>query len=176
MRTWTPVELRAVTIAWARNRLAGNSHGVNARNRAFTLVELLIVIIIVAVLASIVVPHFQTKSLHSKEAALKSTLQMHRSALERFHADTGRWPRTLNALARETVPTQVKDDDGTLVSPTGWNGPYLIVPDNAAPLGIIARDPVSGLALDYAVGSPKGARVRSSASGRASDGTFYSTW
>lgn len=154
----------------------GKSLCVNARRQAFTLVELLIVIILIGVLAAVVVPRFQSHSLRSKEAALKHTLQLHRAALERFHADTGRWPRTLNALSRTNPPAQTRDDDGNLVAVSGWNGPYIEVSDNASGVGVIARDPVSGIELAYQVGSPRGARVKSSAAGRASDGTFYSTW
>ncbi len=42
--------------------------------KGFTLVELLIVVIILAVLAAIVVPQFGSSTQEAKEAALKTTL------------------------------------------------------------------------------------------------------
>ena len=47
-------------------------------NKGFTLVELLIVIIIIAVLAAIAIPKFANSSLRSKESALRSNLKISR--------------------------------------------------------------------------------------------------
>ena len=52
----------------------------------FTLVELLIVVIIIAILAAIVVPQFTSATLDAKEAALDSNLAGMRSAIELFRA------------------------------------------------------------------------------------------
>ncbi|MCL6624610.1 MAG: prepilin-type N-terminal cleavage/methylation domain-containing protein, partial [Fimbriimonadales bacterium] len=60
--------------------------------KGFTLVELLIVIIIIAILAAIVVPKFADSGLRSKEAALKSNLKLLRNAVELFKADTAACP------------------------------------------------------------------------------------
>jgi general secretion pathway protein G len=52
----------------------------------FTLVELLIVVIIIAILAAIVVPQFSSATLDAKEAALDNNLAAMRSGIELFRA------------------------------------------------------------------------------------------
>jgi prepilin-type N-terminal cleavage/methylation domain-containing protein len=52
----------------------------------FTLVELLIVVIIMAVLAAIIVPQFSSATIDAQEAALDANLARMRAAIELFHA------------------------------------------------------------------------------------------
>jgi prepilin-type N-terminal cleavage/methylation domain-containing protein len=52
----------------------------------FTLVELLIVVIILAVLAAIIVPQFSSATVDAQEAALDANLARMRSAIELFQA------------------------------------------------------------------------------------------
>jgi len=52
----------------------------------FTLVELLIVVIIIAILAAIVVPQFTSATLDAQEAALDANLAAMRSAIELYHS------------------------------------------------------------------------------------------
>jgi len=59
--------------------------------RAFTLVEVLIVVAILGILAAIVIPHFQSQSQDAKEAAAKDNLRILRNAIEIYssqHNDT----------------------------------------------------------------------------------------
>ena len=59
---------------------------VNVTNRAgFTLVELLIVVIILAVLAAIVIPQFSSSTKDAKESALRTTLIEMRNSLELYY-------------------------------------------------------------------------------------------
>ena len=61
------------------------------RGAAFTLVEILIVVIILGILASIVIPHFANASDQAKKSSLGSTLQSLRSQVELYmlqHGDT----------------------------------------------------------------------------------------
>jgi general secretion pathway protein G len=134
------------------------------RNKlGFTLVELLVVIVVLAVLAAIVLPKFMNSSARSKESALKSDLKLMRNAISLFQADTGKYPFGLADLA-ETDKTKVKVADGSTVSATDWHGPYI---DSAI------TDPVSGAAFTYDKATGK---VTSSASGNGLDATAYSTW
>ncbi len=57
--------------------------------RGFTLVELLIVVIILAVLSSIVIPQFSSSTTEAKEAALTANLSVMRSAIELYRAQHG---------------------------------------------------------------------------------------
>lgn len=54
--------------------------------RGFTLVELLIVAIILAVLAAIVIPQFSSSTVDAREAALDADLNVLRSAIELYRA------------------------------------------------------------------------------------------
>ena len=121
--------------------------------RGFTLVELLIVIIIIAVLAAIAIPKFANSSARSKESALKSTLKIARNAVEIYRADTGAYPPALADLA--TAP-------GT--PPAGYKGPYVNVP---------LLDPVSGNDLTYTVST---GIVKPSATGVDSNNVNYTSY
>ena len=97
------------------------------RRNAFTLVELLIVIIIIAVLAAIAIPKFSNSTTRSKESALRSNLKLVRNAVELFRADTGLFPKDLASLAATAAPAQGYDSTPTLTAITAadWRGPYL---------------------------------------------------
>lgn len=61
--------------------------------RGFTLVELLIVVIILAILAAIVIPQFSSASTDAQEAALDSNLNAIRSAIELYKVQhNGKYP------------------------------------------------------------------------------------
>jgi len=137
--------------------------------RAFTLVELLVVIIILAVLAAVVIPRFADSGLRSKESALKANLRLYRGAVEMFRNDTGAYPASLADLAATSAPASGLDASGAAkaISGADWKGPYL---------QRIERDPVSGNPFNYGTTSPNVGKVTSSASGNATDGTPYSSW
>ncbi|MFD2450531.1 type II secretion system protein [Ideonella paludis] len=60
--------------------------------RGFTLVELLIVVIILAVLAAIVIPQFNSATSDTQEAALDANLAAMRNAIELYKAQHGSYP------------------------------------------------------------------------------------
>lgn len=60
--------------------------------KGFTLVELLIVVIILAILAAIVVPQFSASTDDAKVSSLKSTLAGIRSALDIYYQQHGHYP------------------------------------------------------------------------------------
>jgi general secretion pathway protein G len=60
--------------------------------QGFTLVELLVVAIMLAILAAIVVPQFASTTSEGEEAALKSDLAAIRSALELYRQQHGEYP------------------------------------------------------------------------------------
>jgi general secretion pathway protein G len=139
------------------------------RERGFTLVELLVVIVVLAVLAAVVIPKFVDSGLRSKESALKSNLSLLRNAVSLFQNDTGAYPATLADLAATSAPANGLDSSGNTKSITAsdWHGPYI----QALP-----TDPVSGAAFTYGTTSPNVGKVTSSATGNGSDGTAYSSW
>ncbi|MFI5386118.1 MAG: type II secretion system protein [Fimbriimonadales bacterium] len=136
---------------------------------AFTLVELLIVIVIIAVLAAIALPKFMDSGQRSKEASLHGDLKLIRNAIELFHTDTGAWPAALTDLQVTSPPASGKDNTGASKSINGpdFHGPYLRT---------VPNDPVAAAAFTYSVTSPTVGVVTSSASGNGLDGTAYSSW
>ena len=62
------------------------------RPRAFTLIELLIVVSIIAILAVIAVPNFLEAQVRSKVARVKSDLRTMATALEAYFSDENRYP------------------------------------------------------------------------------------
>jgi general secretion pathway protein G len=138
-------------------------------NKGFTLVELLIVIIIIAVLAAIAIPKFANSSLRSKESALRSNLRLTRDAIDLFRADTGALPAVTADLSVTTAPTGGLDATGgaKTIAAADWRGPYL----QAVP-----SDPTNAGALGYTTTGATTGKVTANNTGTASDGTQYSTW
>ena len=136
---------------------------IKERRKGFTLVELLVVIVVLAVLAAIVLPKFMDSSARSKESSLRTDLKLIRNALSAFQADTGKYPLALADLAGTDKAT-VKVADGSVVAASDWHGPYLEA---------IPTDPIGGAAFTYDKATGK---VSSSASGNALDGSAYSAW
>ncbi|GAH74356.1 unnamed protein product, partial [marine sediment metagenome] len=60
--------------------------------KAFTLVEILIVVAILGILAAIVIPQFQAHSQEAKEAAAKDNLRILRNAIELYAVQHGGVP------------------------------------------------------------------------------------
>lgn len=61
-------------------------------NRAFTLVELLIVVAVLGILAAIAMPQFESYAQEAKETAAKDNLRILRSTIERYAAQHGGAP------------------------------------------------------------------------------------
>lgn len=59
---------------------------------AFSLVELVIVVVIIGIIAAIAVPRFSRAIASSREAYISSTLRTVQSAMQHYHAEHGRYP------------------------------------------------------------------------------------
>jgi general secretion pathway protein G len=94
-----------------------------SKQAGFTLVELLIVVIILAVLAAIVVPQFSTSTQEAREAALKSTLLEMRNAIELYyHQHNGKYPGHTLVTTGTGVNTTAAGFTDQLVLYTDING------------------------------------------------------
>lgn len=93
-----------------------NSHRLLSRRRrqaGFTLVEMLLVLVILAVLAAIVIPKMAGRGQQAKETAAKSDIAGMETALNMYEVDTGGYPTSLDALVVQ--PNNASN----------WKGPYL---------------------------------------------------
>lgn len=79
----------------------------------FTLLELMIVISIVIILASIALPQYQRTIMHTRETVLRDNLFKMRSLIDQFAADKGRLPQSLDELVSEGYMREVPVDPMT---------------------------------------------------------------
>lgn len=93
---------------------------------AFTLVELLVVIVIIALLSSLVAPKLFGKLDSAKVKTAQTQMQMLSQGLDSFRLDTGRYPTTEEGLEiLWTKRSNLKN----------WDGPYLPKPVQEDPWG-----------------------------------------
>jgi general secretion pathway protein G len=76
----------------------------------FTLIELLVVLAIIATLLSIAVPRYFGHVDSAKEASLRQTLAVTRDALDKYHADVGRYPDSLEDLVAKHYLRKLPED------------------------------------------------------------------
>jgi general secretion pathway protein G len=123
----------------------------------FTLFELLVVMTIIAVLATLAVPSFKAAVKSAREAVLKEDLQVMRSAIDAYTMDKQKAPQTLDDLVQEGYLKSIPEDPMTRARDT-W------VTDTSDSLHSLDQtDP----GID---------NVHSGSQESGSDGQPYSTW
>lgn len=74
----------------------------------FTLMELIIVVAVIGILATIALPALKDVPRRGAEAVLKSNLRIFRDVIDQYHGDKGHYPPTLDALVEagylRTIP------------------------------------------------------------------------
>lgn len=123
------------------------------RISAFTLIELIVVMAIVALLVSIAVPRYVQSIERSKEAVLRQNLATIRDALDQFQSDLGRWPDSIDELVAKRYLRAVPLDPVTDSRET-WTA--VPPPADSGRSGVFD--------------------VRSGAAGAAPDGSAYADW
>lgn len=118
----------------------------------FTLVELMVVLAIIALLVSIVTPHYVGRVSKAEETVLRQDLVLMRDALDRHYADAGRYPNSLDELVKKRYLRSIPSDPLT-----GSSSTWIVIPP---------ADPEKGAIYD----------VRSGASGNGANGTPYAQW
>ena len=120
--------------------------------RGFTLIELLVVMVVIGILLSIVTPRYFNSVSKAEEAVLKENLLLMRDALDKYQADTGRYPDSLEDLVSKKYLRSMPYDTVAKSSET-----WIVVPP---------EDVTQGSVFD----------VKSGASGAARDGSAYGDW
>jgi len=90
----------------------------NRKRKAFTLVELLVVVLIITMLAAFVTPKFFSGIGKTKAQLTKAKMAIIENALARFYIDCGRYPDDSEQLEVLVMPP-ADIEEGK------WNGPYL---------------------------------------------------
>lgn len=118
----------------------------------FTLIELLVAMTIIALLLSIVAPRYFNSVDKAEEAVLKQDLSLMREALDKYHADTGRYPDMLEDLVSKRYIRKIPVDPITQSSTT-----WIVMPPASTEKGAIYD-------------------IKSGAPGNGKDGTPYAEW
>lgn len=87
--------------------------------KGFTLIELMIVVSMIAILATMAMPSFQKSIVRAKETRLKRDLFIMRDMIDQYYADHGAYPDSLEVLAEKKYIRAVPKDPFTL-SDTTW--------------------------------------------------------
>ena len=137
--------MRAITASRRRN------------SRGFTIIELLVVMTIIVVLATIGLTQYRRSVIFAKESVLHEDLFRMRDAIDQYYADKNQYPSGLEALVAEGYMRAVPKDPFTN-SETSWQT-VPSEPDAANPTAL-----------------PGINDVKSGAETTALDGSRYSDW
>jgi general secretion pathway protein G len=126
-------------------------------DRGFTMLELMVVMTLIVVLATMGMTQYKSSQIYAKEAVLKEDLFRLRDAIDQFYADKGTYPSTLDTLVSDGYLRKVPDDPFTKSNSTWQTVPAEPDPNNPT-------------------AEPGVYDVKSGSDGTALDGTKYAEW
>jgi general secretion pathway protein G len=106
-------------VGQARRLKEESVRGNRRQDAGFTLVELMIVMAIIGVLATLAIPSYITAIRHAREAVLKEDLHVMRAAIDSYTMDKQKAPQSLEDLVQEGYLKEVPIDPMTH-SNTTW--------------------------------------------------------
>jgi general secretion pathway protein G len=126
-------------------------------DRGFTMIELLVVMTLMVILATMGMTQYKASQTYAKEAVLKEDLFRLRDAIDQYYADKNQYPSTLDTLVSDGYLRKLPDDPFTKSS-TSWQ----TVPAEPDPANPTAEPGVYD--------------VKSGSDATALDGTKYADW
>jgi general secretion pathway protein G len=127
------------------------------RSQGFTLIEMLVVMALIVVLASVGMIAYKSSVQRGREAVLKEDLYRLRDAIDQYHADKGKYPTDLNELVATSYIRRIPVDPITGSAET-WQP----VQAEADPSNPTAEPGIND--------------VKSGSEAAAMDGTKYAEW
>ena len=127
------------------------------REAGFTLIELMVVISLIVVLASMGLVQYRQSIVRSKEAVLKEDLFRMRDAIDQYYADKNSYPSAIDSLVSDGYLRSIPKDPFTN-SESSWQ----TIPAEPDP--------------NNPVGDPGIYDVKSGADATALDGSRYADW
>ena len=121
------------------------------------MIELLVVMTLIVILATMGMTQYRSSVILSREAVLKEDLFRMRDAIDQYYADKGQYPSTLDALVSDGYLRRLPDDPFTKS-----NSSWLTIPSEPDP-----NNP--GVA-------PGVYDIKSGSDQTAIDGTKYADW
>ena len=123
----------------------------------FTIIELLVVLALISILATMGMAQYRNGQIHAREAVLKTDLFDLRDAIDQYYADKGMYPSTLDALVTDGYIRKIPVDPITNAADTWQTVPSEPDPNNpTASVGVYD--------------------VKSGSDQTALDGTPYNNW
>lgn len=128
--------------------------------RGFTLIEMLIVVALVGILATMALPSYRESTIKARESVLRHDLWVLRDVIDQFYTDKARYPSSLDELVSTGYIRSIPVDPFTKASDT-W---------------IVSYEPLAEDAEEDVETEPGITDVSSGAEGVGLDGTPYSEW
>ena len=114
------------------------------------MIELLVVVSIIVILASMGMTQYRNSVLYSRESVLKEDLFRMRDAIDQYYADKGTYPSTLDALVSDGYVRKIPEDPFTKSNSSWQTVPAEPDPNNpSAEAGVYdVKSGAQGTSLD----------------------------
>lgn len=157
MRGWLAARVKLRDLPFVNHPITRSPVHPIQSYRGFTIIELLVVLALISILATMGLAQYRQSVIHAREAVLKEDLFQLRDALDQYYADKGKYPDALDALVTEGYVRKLPVDPFTNAADT-W------------------QTTLSDLDPNNPTVAPGVKDVRSGSDQTALDGSKYSDW